>query len=73
MRNPNKNWNCDGDRCTNPKGEVRVYPIGSGGGNLILCKACFAYENAYNIARAHETKSPENWPQHKWEDCDVRS
>lgn len=68
--NPNKNWNCNNDRCRNPKGEVRVYPIGSGG-NLILCKHCFDYENAYNQRRARETKQPDFFRQHRWDKCEV--
>ena len=41
-----KNYMCDGGCCTEPHGEVRVYPLG-GGANLILCEACFAHENTY--------------------------
>jgi hypothetical protein len=68
--NPRKNWNCDNDKCKDPKSEVRVYPIGSGG-NLILCQACFAYENDYNRRRARETKQPKFFPQQNWEDAEV--
>lgn len=48
MNNPN----CDGGRCKSATGEVRVYPLG-GGGNLILCATCWAYENRYGRA-THE-------------------
>jgi hypothetical protein len=26
MAHRGKNWNCDGDHCTDPYSEVRVYP-----------------------------------------------
>lgn len=65
-----KNPNCDGGRCKSATGEVRVYPLG-GGGNLILCAACWAYENRYRAERARETKAPENFPQVKWEASEV--
>ncbi len=58
MQNPN----CDGSHCRSETGEVRVYPLG-GGGNLILCHACFAHENRYRFERARETKNPDDWPQ----------
>ena len=65
-----KNQNCDGAHCpdineTYQPQEVRVYPIG-GGGNLILCHACWAHENQYNFNRGKETRCPENFPQHDW-------
>ena len=31
-------------------GQVRVYPLG-GGGNLILCRHCWAHENRYRYER----------------------
>jgi hypothetical protein len=58
------NWNCGGSHCRHEHGEVRVYPIGSGG-NLILCKACWAYENQYH----HERKEPGSI--HKWDEAEV--
>lgn len=45
-----KNWNCCGDQCRDPNGEVRLYPLG-GGANLILCHACWAHENRYRYER----------------------
>jgi len=62
---PNRNPNCDGSHCAVANGPVKVYPLG-GGGNLILCHACFAHENRYRHARGVETKAPENWPQVAW-------
>jgi hypothetical protein len=56
---------CDGSHCREATGEVRVYPLG-GGGNLILCHACWAHENRYRYNRGKETKAPENWPQVNW-------
>jgi len=55
------NDNCDGSHCRFDVGEVRVYPLG-GGGNLILCLACFAYENKFRYER-HDS---ENFPQVAW-------
>lgn len=63
-----KNWNCDGDRCREPRGEVRVYPLG-GGANLILCAACVVHENQYRLQRARETGAPELWPPINWLEC----
>ena len=60
-----KNPNCDGSRCREARGQTRLYPLG-GGGNLILCHACWAHENRYRHLRAVETKNPDNWPQHDW-------
>jgi len=51
--NRTKNWNCDGARCTDANGETRMFPLG-GGANLILCSACFAYENRYRARRGGE-------------------
>lgn len=65
-----KNWNCCGDHCTNPQGEVRVYPLGSGG-NLILCHACWAHENRYRFNCGRHYGRPEEWPQHDWAKAEV--
>lgn len=45
-----KNYGCDGAHCVIPNGETRLYPLG-GGANLILCRACWAHENAYRASR----------------------
>lgn len=67
MINKNKNWDCDGDACTDSKSEVRVYPLG-GGANLILCHSCFAHENKYRFNKAKQYKWPDDrWPQINWE------
>jgi len=63
-----KNYNCDGSYCREPHGEVRVYPLGSGG-NLILCHACWANENRYRHLQGHWYQRPEDWPQHNWSDA----
>ena len=57
---------CDGSNCRTSGGEVRVYPLG-GGGNLILCAACFNAENRYRRERGRETGEPSNWPEVSWE------
>ena len=61
------NWNCDGAE-PHTRGEVRVYPLGSGG-NLILCKTCFDRENRYRAIRTRETS--QDWPQHEWQDAEI--
>jgi hypothetical protein len=57
-----KNWNCDNDKCTDANSEIRVYPLGAGG-NLLLCPACFAHENAYRAQRGGERAG---FPQVAW-------
>jgi hypothetical protein len=66
----NLNPMCDGNRCQHSSGEVRVYPLG-GGGNLILCRACWDYENGFRAQRARETQAPDNWPQVEWKSSEV--
>jgi len=65
-----RNWNCCGEHCNDPAGQVRVYPLG-GGANLVLCMACAAHENRYRQHRAKETGRPEDWPQVNWFACEV--
>jgi hypothetical protein len=62
---PNMNPMCDGGNCRAPEGEVRLYPLG-GGGNLILCHACWASENRYRYLKGVEYGRPEDWPQLDW-------
>ena len=68
--NRNKNWNCSGERCVTPNGEVRVYPLG-GGANLILCRACWTHENLYRHSRGVTSKRPQDWPQQNWQAAEV--
>jgi hypothetical protein len=44
--NPNKNWNCDNDKCRHSDGEVRLLPTSPGllHGNMILCYDCYCHE-----------------------------
>lgn len=65
-----QNPNCSGGHCRVTTGEVRVYPLG-GGGNLILCRACWAHENQYRLERGRETGEPANWPQVDWATAEV--
>jgi hypothetical protein len=76
-----KNNMCDTDKCTDSHGEVRVYPLSSGG-NLILCQACWAHENRYRWQRAFEyngskkldiagTEGEKMWPQENWYEAEV--
>lgn len=70
--NKNKNINCDGVNCGDPHGEVRRYPLGNGGGGcLLLCVSCAAYENHHRYLRGVETGQPENFPQVNWFQCKV--
>ena len=55
------NPNCDGNKCHSDTGEVRVYPLG-GGGNLILCRQCWTYENIYR----HSKGDRDAWPPVDW-------
>jgi hypothetical protein len=64
------NPNCDGDHCREATGEVRLYPIG-GGGNAILCLACWAHENRFRYQRGRDTGAPANWPQLNWFDAKI--
>ena len=65
--NPNR----DGGHCASATGQVRVYPIGAGG-NLILCRACFDHENAYNRERERQERRPRgHWPSVEWERAKV--
>lgn len=65
----NKNPNCSGGHCHTERGEVRVYPLG-GGGNLILCHACWAHENRYRHENRHRFAEGA-WPQHDWNQAEV--
>ena len=62
MQNPN----CSGSHCRSETGPVRVYALG-GGGNLILCRACWQHENDYRRQRGRDTGAPENFPVLNWE------
>ena len=65
-----KNWNCDGDKCKTPDGPVKVYPIG-GGGNLILCHACWGHENKSRYLKGRRYGRPEEWPQLNWAEAEA--
>ncbi len=55
------NPNCDGGHCRYNDGDVRIYPLGSGG-NLILCRACWEHENAFRRDRGNQA-----WPLVNWD------
>lgn len=63
--------NCDGGG-PHRSGEVRVYPIG-GGGNLILCQACYGHEVGFEMDRQRDQGVPNSqWvTPPKWEDLKV--
>jgi hypothetical protein len=60
------NPNCDGSHCLHAFGAVKVYPLG-GGGNLILCRRCWAHENSYRESR----KNPGNFPTVEWDHAET--
>jgi hypothetical protein len=70
MATPTQNPNCCGSHCCSETGEVRIYPLG-GGGNLILCLACWAHENRYRLERGRETREPTNWPTVEWATAEI--
>lgn len=65
-----KNFGCDGGHCVRSAGETRVLPIG-GGGNLILCRACYAYELAWRAERNRELGSAAQFDLPSWESLEV--
>jgi hypothetical protein len=65
-----QNWQCCGSHCREEKGVVRLYPLG-GGGNLILCQACWAHENRHRYERGRETGRPADWPQLNWNTAEI--
>lgn len=66
----NKNPDCCGSHCASERGEVRVYPIG-GGGNLIICRACWDHENHYRRLKGIHYGRPEEWPVLDWNTAEV--
>jgi hypothetical protein len=62
MQNPM----CSGNHCRSETGPVKVYSLG-GGGNLILCRACWSFENDYRRQRGRDTGAPENFPVLDWD------
>jgi hypothetical protein len=65
-----QNPNCSGGHCRSETGPVKVYPLG-GGGNLILCRACWAHENDYRRQRGLDTRAPENFPVLDWDGAEL--
>lgn len=64
------NPNCDGNKCLDPNGPVKLYPL-PGNGNLILCMACWANENRYRHVQGVHYKRPEDWPQLDWTKAEI--
>jgi hypothetical protein len=65
-----KNNNCDNDKCTDSKGEVRVLPTG-GEGNAILCRACFRHELRFRMERNRELCPENQFDLPSWQDLKV--
>ncbi len=64
------NPNCDGSVCKSSSGEVRVLPTG-GGGNLILCRACYGHEMAYRRERNRRLAGDARFDIPAWESLAV--
>lgn len=64
------NPNCDGSHCSFSKSEVRVLPYG-GGGNLILCHACYCYEMVFRRSRNKELSSAAAFDLPTWDSLEV--
>ena len=62
------NPNCDGGRCHSATGEVRVLPISTNGGNLILCEACHTYEIAWRRERNRSLSKDATYDLPTWAD-----
>ena len=64
-----ENANCDKNECTKINPEVRLLPYG-GGGNMIVCRACYEHEMKYRKERNAETRE-NRFQLPKWEDLKV--
>lgn len=69
MTNPN----CDHEKCASETGEVRVLPLTKDPhhGNLILCRACYAYELGWRIMRNKELSKEAQYALPAWESLKV--
>lgn len=68
-----ENWNCDGGG-PHTGSPVKLYRLGPKGGlhgNLILCRACWERENAYNRQRGREVGAPERFEPQDWTTAEV--
>lgn len=70
MTNKNKNWNCDGDLCTNATGEVRRLPLG-GNSAVIVCEACYFHEMNYRRERNEELSPSARFDLPRWESLEI--
>jgi hypothetical protein len=57
---------CEGVHCSDPGGEVRVYPL-LFAARVILCRRCWGQENRYRQQRGKELHCPEHWPTRDWD------
>jgi hypothetical protein len=62
------NPNCDGNKCTNTRGEVRRLPWNDGpmGGASILCLNCYQYEMQYRRDRNKDLAPSERFDLPAW-------
>jgi hypothetical protein len=70
MNRKSKNWNCDGDLCTSPSGEVRRLPLG-GNSAVIVCKACYFHEINYRRERNEELSGSARFDLPRWDSLEV--
>jgi len=65
-----KNNSCDNTLCLISDGEVRLLPDG-GGGNLILCRACYQHEINFRGYRNRNLEAGEQFPTPEWKALEV--
>jgi hypothetical protein len=65
-----RNSNCDYDNCTDATGQVRLLPIG-GGGNAILCYACYCHEIEWRQERNKELDGAGRFDIPDWTDLKI--
>ena len=70
MQTSKTNPNCDGWRCRKPAGEVRLVPCG-GGGNAILCRACYLHEMAWRRQRNRELDEGCRFDLPSWDELTI--
>ena len=64
-----RNNQCDGGHCKHAKGRVRLVPYP--GGNLILCRDCFAYEMRWRKERNRELGAATSFDLPSWESLQI--
>ena len=65
-----KNDNCDNNKCLYAGGKVRLLQ-GGGGGNLILCRACYQFEINYRNQRNRDLDADHQFLTPEWRTLEV--